>query len=176
MLTRPLPAYHFQSQAVSLHTIFSLRSRLERVRLPIRSSTCRLVESARQCRLVCASHPATQPPSQPTSHPARPSMPARSTGRHRRAGIHPQASTSRLVDAGSSMPASHHPPAFLSGRCASRGPPVSCGAKWALLHWRPLGFSCQVPRRPHTSAPGKKAQLYLLPQVAANEDACGDMQ
>ena len=70
-------------------------------------------EPAHRCRLVGASHPVTQPP----SHLARLSMPARSTSRHRPVGI-----DGRLVDAGSSMPASHHPPAFCRGRHASRRP------------------------------------------------------
>ena len=62
-------------------------------------------------RVVCVR--VCQPPSQPISHPAsqqaRPSMPARSASRHRRAGIDEPAcidepaSTSRPVDAGSSM-------------------------------------------------------------------------
>ena len=116
---------------VLLGTIFSDPGRLQCIHEPVRSSICRLIkvsshstpalwhvdERASTSWLVGASHLATQPASSLVDA-------ARSMSRHRQAGVNLWTSTSRLLDAASSMPCSRplYPPAFCWGQCASRRP------------------------------------------------------
>ena len=115
-----------------------------------------------------------QPPSHPATQPAMRAhspIPIQLTRGHRQAGIdpHPQASKGRLVDAGSSTPASPHLPALFKLLCAACKPmaPNHMPCALALAHLL-LGASHR-PRNWHWSASANHPStgLSLLPPSQA---------